>query len=313
MGTELQYLEVSAVTQAAADSHGDRSNAWSRCLRTRRGAEPGLQGREPFSWDTAGSKHLLDEGHPINQRRKIAWWIYSYRGMSDIFIQSCCSIQGVATVNYFACLVRYRFLCPMPHLTEPQHLYVLGNRNPEDDTTSNILSGNAMQYTEMVRTYHWDCDSEVDHDTRFKAGAEWVAANQIHWCWRRHVELALCSFGHQEEWDFNWARQPWQIIYLRKKRKKCQRLKDVYCGLYKMAHVLPMTNDCNTFPLVKVLQTSTSGVSCTFWSSLVTVWTNKSICCFFRSLKATSFRSSSIWQRRQITDIHAFIHSFIRL
>lgn len=61
-------------------------------------------------------------------------------------------------------------------------------------------------------------------------------------------------------------------------------------------------NNCRTFSPLKMLQTSTSGVSCTFWISLMTVWTNESICCFFRSLKATSFRSSSIWWGKQITD-----------
>lgn len=80
------YLEASAVAQAAVDSHGDRSNAWCRCLRRKRGAEPGLQGREPFSWDTSGSKHLLDEGCPVNQRRTTGRWKYLSRQTFRIYL-----------------------------------------------------------------------------------------------------------------------------------------------------------------------------------------------------------------------------------
>lgn len=153
------YLEVRAPTQGAVDSHGDKNNAWSRCLR-RRGTEPGLQGRETFSLDTSDSKRLWGGGYPEDRRRKQIKPVYLY-----------CSVTFLS-----------------------------------DDMKSVGLW-----------TYSWHCDSKVHHDARFSASAKWVAADHIDWCWRRHVELALCCFGHQEEGDLDRAGQPRQITHLKAK------------------------------------------------------------------------------------------------
>lgn len=85
------------------------SNAWSRCLRRKQDAEPGLQGTEPFSWDTSGSKHLLDEGRPNSQRRET---------VMEIFVQTCTTYSNKAmdilSVVPFRCchdkLIWYGFL-----------------------------------------------------------------------------------------------------------------------------------------------------------------------------------------------------------
>lgn len=51
-----------------------------------------------------------------------------------------------------------------------------------------------------------------------------------------------------------------------------------------------------------VPHTSTCGESGTVRSSSVTVWMKESICCFLRSLRTTSFSSSSICYGREIVD-----------
>lgn len=60
----------------------------------------------------------------------------------------------------------------------------------------------------MLLTHSRDRDRQVHRDAWFGAGAEGIAADQIDRSRRRHVELALCGFGHQEERDLNCTRQP---------------------------------------------------------------------------------------------------------
>lgn len=62
--------------------------------------------------------------------------------------------------------------------------------------------------------YSWDCSSEVHLDVWLNTGAKGVAPDQINGCWRGHVKLSLCDFGHQEKRNLNCTRQPRQIAYL---------------------------------------------------------------------------------------------------
>lgn len=60
----------------------------------------------------------------------------------------------------------------------------------------------------QVKTYSGHCDSQVHFNVWFDAGAQRVAPDQINGCWRCHVELTLCCFGHQKKRHFNCTGQP---------------------------------------------------------------------------------------------------------
>lgn len=84
------------------------------------------------------------------------------------------------------------------------------------------------------------------------------------------------------------------------------KVNDVVTGLCVWIYWGTNKENCASMPncdTVKTQRTSTSGDTGTVWSSLVTVWMKESICRFLRSLRATSFSSSSICFGQQITDI----------
>lgn len=87
-------------------------------------------------------------------------------------------------------------------------------------TTGSVTLSDDMKSKVGLWAYSWHCDSKVHHDAWFSAGAKWVAADHIDRCWGRHVELALCCFGHQEEGDFDRAGQPRQITHLKIEEQK---------------------------------------------------------------------------------------------
>lgn len=150
----------------------------------------------------------------------------------------------------------------------------------------------------MQVTHSWDCDSQVDHDAWFGAGAQRVAANQINRSRRCHVELAFCCVGHQEKRDLNCTCQPWQVTQLNTERFIGKTWLQVYMWEFVeiWKHMIEVRCPImKPFLNSKVLHTSTSEEFGTVWSSLVTAWMKESICRFLRSLRATSFSSSSIY------------------
>jgi len=93
-------------------------------------------------------------------------------------------------------------------------------------------------------SYGRDGDSQVHGDAWFDAGAQRVAADDIHRRRRCHLELAGGFCGHHDERDLDGTRQPGQVTELdahahTQVRECYQRVYDEKTKLFKYNSICP--------------------------------------------------------------------------